>query len=706
MSQSLDCQGSIENLQKELTDLQGAILDVFSRTGRVRFPSWKFPDRLSCDLDMVALLEQYDFVDGDGAFNEHSHTVLLELVIDSFNSYVERVWRGQRRGQTQQRGFLSVGVVVRNYWSNLLHFVSRTGTQKDSERKTEPNILDSDETEALACAFHQMMSRTRPSHNTPSGPTVDNRTAGCQTTESALAPCDDCRQVQSTLRKTGAALVGLFQSEGLPSSLQPLLAAVEETLELGHDMTAGDVAQWASVQLGDVRRLGKHLQNVRATVQPLKERLAAAEAVRERFRFRLERAQLELQDQMEKRQATIDQLGFALGEAQRFTEATEQRLQEEQQQFKRENESLEESNARLGDTVAVQKRALQALECEKTTLQETAEAEYEARRQLQHRIQTLESELSETKVLLHQESDKYHGACRQQESVLMKQQSLLERAGALDGERQELRRQLAEQEERRLDLQSELQQMSKEKEQLQAQLTQQQNCTLELQKDKQRLETQMGALVESVAELKELVEDLKERERLLVVFPHLSPLSRTQPESTGNVLLDMELQMQANGLRINILQRENANLRSSSEKLGERAQRGAAARDGAPRSAAVDVLRTAHKTTKRNTATEASPQQTWSEETDRSLTPNSPPLSGSAAWLAYSNKLKEARRVQSGRASAGSRGRRSTAAVSPLQIRVQTLNFDMSHSMATKSHIKTLSPCLPPHCNGWKQRRK
>ncbi|KAG7515860.1 hypothetical protein JOB18_017497 [Solea senegalensis] len=699
MSQSLDCQGSIENLQKELTDLQGAILDVFSRTGRVRFPSWKFPDRLSCDLDMVALLEQYDFVDGDGAFNEHSHMVLLELVIDSFNSYVERVWRGQRRGQTQQRGFLSVGVVVRNYWSNLLHFVSRTGTQKDSERKTEPNILDSDETEALACAFHQMMSRTRPSRKTPSGPKVDNRTAGCQTTESALAPCDDCRQVQSILRKTGAALVVLFQSEALPSSLQPLLAAVEETLELGHDMTAGDVAQWASVQLGDMRRLGKHLQNVRGTVQPLKERLAAAEAARERFRFRLERAQLELQDQMEKRQATIDQLGFALGEAQRFTEATEQRLQEEQQQFKRENESLEESNARLGETVALQQRALHALECEKTTLQETAEAEDEARRQLQHRIQTLESELSETRVLLHQESDKYHGACRQQESVLMKQQSLLERAGALDGERQELRRQLAEQEERRLDLQSELQQMSKEKEQLQAQLTQQQNCTLELQKDKQRLETQMGALVESVAELKELVEDLKERERLLVAFPHLSPLSRTQPESTGNVLLDMELQMQANGLRINILERENVNLRSSIEKLGERAQRGDATEE--TRSAAVDVLSTAHKTTKRNATTEASPQQTWSEET-----PNSPPLSGSAAWLAYSNKLKEARRVQSGRASAGSRGRRSTAAVSPLQIRVQTLNFDMTHSMATKSHIKTLSPCLPPHCNGWKQRRK
>lgn len=81
MSQSSN-QKLIENLQKELINLQGTILEVFSKTGKVRFPSWKFPDKLSCDLDMVALLGQYDFVDEDWALNQDSHTVLLELVID------------------------------------------------------------------------------------------------------------------------------------------------------------------------------------------------------------------------------------------------------------------------------------------------------------------------------------------------------------------------------------------------------------------------------------------------------------------------------------------------------------------------------------------------------------------------------------------------------------------------------------------------
>ncbi|XP_073321549.1 coiled-coil domain-containing protein 157 [Pagrus major] len=82
MSQFLGRQDCIESLRKDLVDLQGATLDVFSRTGPVRFSSWKFPDKLSCHLDMVALLEQYDFVDGQDAFNQHSHIVLLELVID------------------------------------------------------------------------------------------------------------------------------------------------------------------------------------------------------------------------------------------------------------------------------------------------------------------------------------------------------------------------------------------------------------------------------------------------------------------------------------------------------------------------------------------------------------------------------------------------------------------------------------------------
>lgn len=136
------------------------------------------------------------------------------------------------------------------------------------------------------------------------------------------------------LKKTGDALVELLQSEGLPSSLQPLLEAVEDTLELGQ-MTAADVAQWANEQLRDTRRLAKHLQDVRGTVQPLRDRLVVVETERERFRSQLERSRKEFKHEMEKHQANIVQLEFSLRKAQRSVTETEQRLKEEQQQFKR-----------------------------------------------------------------------------------------------------------------------------------------------------------------------------------------------------------------------------------------------------------------------------------------------------------------------------------------------------------------------------------
>lgn len=59
----------------------------------------------------------------------------------------------------------------------------------------------------------------------------------------------------------------------------------------------------------------------------------------------------------------------------------------------------------------------------------------------------------------------------------------------------------------------------------------QQGLCSELQKEKQTLETNMGELKNSVAELKEYVQALKDRERLLVAFPELSSLAHGHPQS-------------------------------------------------------------------------------------------------------------------------------------------------------------------------------
>uniref|UniRef100_A0A8C4XNK8 Uncharacterized protein n=1 Tax=Falco tinnunculus TaxID=100819 RepID=A0A8C4XNK8_FALTI len=82
MAHLLGHRGCMESLRADLRDLQAAIADVSSRAGAVRFPSWKFPDKVSCELDLAALLERYGYTEGDPAFSQHSHVVLLELLID------------------------------------------------------------------------------------------------------------------------------------------------------------------------------------------------------------------------------------------------------------------------------------------------------------------------------------------------------------------------------------------------------------------------------------------------------------------------------------------------------------------------------------------------------------------------------------------------------------------------------------------------
>lgn len=55
-------------------------------------------------------------------FSLSSPGLRLLLLLQSFNAYVEQIRWSNRGEQTQQRGCLSVGLVVRNYWSNLIQF--------------------------------------------------------------------------------------------------------------------------------------------------------------------------------------------------------------------------------------------------------------------------------------------------------------------------------------------------------------------------------------------------------------------------------------------------------------------------------------------------------------------------------------------------------------------------------------------------------
>uniref|UniRef100_A0A672JPM5 Uncharacterized protein n=1 Tax=Salarias fasciatus TaxID=181472 RepID=A0A672JPM5_SALFA len=154
-------------------------------------------------------------------------------------------------------------------------------------------------------------------------------------------------------------------------------------------------------------------------------------------------------------------------------------------------------------------------------------------------------------------------------SMQAKQRSLDERVDTLNEKCEDLQRELLEREKLEADFHNQLHQVTHEKEKLQTQFTQHELC-LEAHREKRTLELQVGELKHSVAELKEHIRSLREREKLLVAFPDLTPLAHAQPQS--NVVLDMKQQLQANSIRIEVLDQENVTLQQSLFKLKERAR--------------------------------------------------------------------------------------------------------------------------------------
>ena len=85
MAQLLGSRFCIESLHNDVSDLQAVVVDVFSRTGPVTQPSWKYPDKAASNIHMDELLEIYVYTD-DEEERQVAHIVLLELVIDRCGS--------------------------------------------------------------------------------------------------------------------------------------------------------------------------------------------------------------------------------------------------------------------------------------------------------------------------------------------------------------------------------------------------------------------------------------------------------------------------------------------------------------------------------------------------------------------------------------------------------------------------------------------
>ncbi|NXM05343.1 CC157 protein, partial [Tyrannus savana] len=551
MAHLLGHRGCMESLRADLQDLQAAIADVTSRAGAVRCPSWKFPDKLSCDLDMALLLQRYRHSESEPEFSQHSHVVLLELLIDrlllllqSFTGYAEMVLCGRAVPPARGTGpCMSAGLTARRFWSTMLRlgaFCQQLQHQDKDCRKEIPTQQSPPPSPG-----------SRGSSQPRAGPSLaqGTRSVPTQTSRCPLGSCDSCSSAQASLREVGRAISSLCQSQNIPSALSKFQEVLEDSAGRRR-LSATDLSYWASEQSKDLSRINKHLQELLQQLNPVKAELEEVGKQKEELRRQVEDFSQKLQ-------------------AEKETQVQQQRKAE--QSLKAKDKEHLEAVARLERDKDDLRRACSPLptlghgccvspELTKTTLLEEMKTTMVARSQmleLEEKVQmltgqrdSLDRELSATSTELEKEKVRVQSVLLHEESLQAKQRLLLQQLDRLDREREELQNSLGEAEEDKARLEEQLEQ------------------------SREQSRKQLQAQQANTSRLEEQAQELRERERLLVFFPELHVPPEAQFESTGNLTEDMENQLQANSIRIGVLERENARLGAVLAKVKAAAQQG------------------------------------------------------------------------------------------------------------------------------------
>ncbi|OXB65889.1 hypothetical protein ASZ78_008583 [Callipepla squamata] len=661
MAHLLGHPGCMASLRADLRDLQAAIADVTSRTGPARFPSWKFPNKVSCELDLVALLERYGHTEGDPEFSQHAHVVLLELVIDrlllllqSFTGYAENLLSERAVPPVEAVGpCMSAGLTVRRYWHSMLRLgacyqqlqteVGHTGVspgffaadefqsglcvcvlcslhQRKTCRKDIAALQSTPEAERTAkeCTKDCLPSTLEPSM--PAGAAQPSSLwqavsstsgssqprAACSTVEHGHsiptqaaeppAPCDSCASTQAGLQEISKAITSICQSQNIPSSLSRFQEMVEGTAGR-RILSATDVGYWVSEQSKGLSCISKHLHTLLDLVNPLKSELAESKKEKDELQKQVEDfaqlLQVEKEAQAQQKKEAEQSLEVKNKE---HLEAVA-RLEKDKDDLRRGVTLLEEQISALKEALAMKQAAVQELEATKQTLLEDLKTVMVARNrvlELEEEVQlltsqreSLDQELSAVTTQLEKEKAKVESTQRHEkvssslwqahlpaQSLQAKQSTLLQQLDSLDQEREELQASLGEAEEDRARLAEQLQESQKQKEQSMHQLRVQQELLDTVQREKLSLEQSISELQENISRLEEQAKELKEREKLLVFFPELHIPVETQFESTGNITEDMEKQLQANHIRISVLDQENSRLRAALAKVKAAAQQG------------------------------------------------------------------------------------------------------------------------------------
>ncbi|KAJ8042606.1 hypothetical protein HOLleu_09398 [Holothuria leucospilota] len=608
MAYLLGSKYCVESLTSDVKDLQAAVGDVCSRVGPVRYPSWKFPDKISSDLDIADLLEDCIYNEDETEDNQVAHIKLFELVIDrmvlllqSFSQFTDQMLSGAsgRPPTANPKAVgnqMSIGLVVKKFWNKmvqlsiLLHQLSSENRSKTRSLSKLENINQElqQQTRTLAETFGgphnpkqttpQCISSLEDAKKLPlsqrseSKVALDVRSIASQTIETSFVPCDACYQVQLSFRDVGDMVVEVCKAQNLPSAIMKHRQTVSEEV-----MTAADISRWRKEGEKDLNRIRAHLSNLLAQINPLKSSLDDSKQTCQRLSKNLSDKTALLNKERSERETQVAQYEIKIKNIEKQHRESLKVVQRSFDDLTKGKRKVDEEMITLKQQLLKQHEALKELDIVKKQLQETL-AENTSKKntivrlesdvkQMSEQLKSTHDELEDVNRKLGKEQAKNRSLEKQGQAMQVKHDVVAQRVDELDQDCLELRDQLAEAEDSKEEVANNLEQAQRELQKLQSDITKERELVESIRKEKTFLESSINDLKTIILSLEEEVKEGKERERLLVQFPERNPSLVPNPAKTGVNEKDMKSQVEANSLRMQVLEEENNLLRKNIAQL-------------------------------------------------------------------------------------------------------------------------------------------
>lgn len=602
MAYMLGAASVMESLQTDVRDVQSCIMDIISRVGPVQCSSWKFPDKSASGLDIEDLLDLYSYSDDDEE-RQVAHIALYELVIDrlvlllhTMATYTEGVLKIVKPDtEWGHVSGISVGVVAKKYWSRAsqLQQVVKSCIQEKNKMSRKVVEMEGD-VKRLDAELKQAYSGQRPKTAGFGGLIPPNRAEmitglsldpsrlkqfgliskdeynkSCQTSETAFTPCESCSMVQKSFRHCGEIIVSICQQQLIPSCLQKFRPQVSHL-----DWLSGnDVTRWAAEQHKDLQRISK----LTATIKPLKDELSECQEKCEKLEKRVQNFDRDMKRERDDRTALHREYEIKIKEMEnqhcktveletQQRELLETNKQELEKLLAKRKQELEDKQTQLNETEKMKLQLEEELSGNRVKTSEVTRLENELSN-LQNKLDAVTQQMDQVAKDLQREQTKNKSATKHTQSLQSKQEALLIRIEVLDEENKDLKSQLCDVEEEKDKLQESMEECKREMAQTERKLKEKQAEVDHLLADKESLEQTISTLETTVESLSEKLEEAKERERLIVEYPDLNGPVNPDLTGTGDILLDMENQVKANNIRIQLLETQNDGLRNSVSKL-------------------------------------------------------------------------------------------------------------------------------------------